>query len=80
MAPEYSDASIDGLEPTEPPVDGLELPVTIANLDPELSLEYPGLEFDEYTDATLGSGDILVVGNTRGVYNNEVPDGWRWCW
>jgi hypothetical protein len=77
MALGYIEASIDGLEPTEPPVEGLELPRI---LDPELSLEYPGPEFDEYTEAILGSGDIRVVaGNIRGVYNNDVPDGWRWC-
>ena len=39
MALGYIEASIDGLEPTEPPVEGLELPRI---LDPELSLEYPG--------------------------------------
>lgn len=75
----YIEVFIDVLEPTEPPVEGLEPPAAVkGSLDPELSLEYPGREFAEYKDATLGSGDILVlVGNIRGVYNNDVPDGCR---
>jgi hypothetical protein len=71
---------VDALERPDPSIEGLELFSGLDPVLPEGSLEYPGLEAAcEYTDATLGSGEIPVFGNIKGLYSNDVADGRRPC-
>jgi len=55
---------------------------------PEVSLEYPGLEATcgyidattcGYIDAMLGSGELPLFGNIKGVYSSDLPDEPRRC-
>lgn len=63
-------AGISPRELAEPPVEGLDVLMSLADPD-DPSLEFPGREC-EYEDAKLGSGDALL--GVKAGYNKGAPD------